>query len=196
MIVASHDFNFQVTGETIAATIDYSETILPPPSILSLHGGGPLGRQRVAPLATFLAKHGYPVLRFDHSGWGDSTGERQDCSLQSRVDEALAAAKLLQPETPMTLIGTSMGGHTALELLPHLPVKNLVLFCPAAYSADAFNVPFGNGFSGIIRQPDSYRNATVFANLENFTGNFIMIIGNHSASCYTFIRRISTELRA
>ncbi|HEY1096572.1 MAG TPA: alpha/beta fold hydrolase [Alphaproteobacteria bacterium] len=181
MAVKRYDFTFEAEGETLAATIDYSGDIIPQPVILSLHGGGPSGRERIAWLAELLADKNHPLMRYDHSGQGDSTGDLKKSSLKKRTAEALAAAQYLRPGSRYTLIGTSMGGHVALELLNHLPVDNLILFCPAAYAAEAFAVPFDSGFTDIIRTPHSYANATIFENLKNFTGNLLIIIGSDDA---------------
>jgi pimeloyl-ACP methyl ester carboxylesterase len=170
-----HDFSFSAGEETLQATIDYCGDKVPKSTVLSLHGGGPMGRQAVTWLSPLLAEHGYPLLRFDHSGHGDSTGDLAKASLLKRRDEALRAAEFLNQDNGITLIGTSMGGAIALEILPSLNVKNLILICPAAYAAEAFAVPFGNGFTDMIRQPHSYQRATTFTNLEKYTGRLLLI---------------------
>lgn len=178
MSVHQHEFSFPVGNESLSATIDYCGDIVPRPATLSLHGGGPGGRQRIVDLSSYLAKQGYPVLRFDHSGHGDSTGILAEASLKKRYDEAMAALEFMDVSSGITLIATSMGGAIALEMLPHINVKNLILFCPAAYAAEAFDVPFGHGFTEIIRQPDSYRAATIFENLKNYTGRLLLVTGS------------------
>ena len=177
LFLHQHQFTFSAGAERLQATIDYVGDTVPQPSILSLHGGGDPARRLIAPLARHLAANGHPVLRFDHSGWGESSGTLQTSSLRQRVEEAQTAAQFLNPDHGITVIGTSMGGHIALELLQHLNVRNLILFCPAAYTAKAYDVPFGPDFSTLIRDPDSYRNATVFEHLERFTGQFMMLNG-------------------
>lgn len=144
--------------------------------MLSLHGGGPAGRHAVTWLSSYLAEQGQAVLRFDHSGHGNSSGKLAQASLKKRRDEAMTATAFLDRDKPCTLIGTSMGGYMALELLPHLPVKNLILICPAVYAPEAFDTPFGDGFTDIIRQPHSYRRATIFTNLEKYTGRLLLIV--------------------
>lgn len=178
MAVKHHDFSFTSGDETLVATIDYIGDTVPQPTILSLHGGGPEARERIAPLATYLAQHGHSILRFDHSGWGQSSGDRATSTLHKRVTEAVAATQFMQPDKPYTLIGTSMGGHIALELLAHLDIANLILFCPAAYAAEAYTAPFGPTFTNIIRRPDSWKDAVIFNHLKKFTGGFIHIISD------------------
>lgn len=173
----SHDFTFSACSETLAATIDFN-TERAKPTILSLHGGGPSGRDRIAWLSHILAQNGHSVLRFDHSGQGNSTGSLKHSSMRKRRDEALAAAQFLKPHSAYTVIGTSMGGPTAIALTQHLNIKNLILFCPAAYANQAFDLDFDSGFTDVIRQPDSYRNSQIFAYMKNFSGRFLHIIGN------------------
>ena len=178
-LVNHHHFTFSCADETLAATIDYTGDTLPQPTILCLHGGGLGGRQKIEWLSLYLASRGHAVLRFDHSGVGDSTGDLKQSNMHKRRDEALVASTFLKPDTVYTLIGTSMGGPNAVALLPYLNVENLILFCPAAYAAASFDVPFGSGFTDIIRQPDSFRDATTFQHLESFTGNLLLFVGSH-----------------
>jgi esterase/lipase len=170
-----HDFSFPACSDILQASIDYCGNDIPEPTILSLHGGGPAGRKGLAWLFAFLAQSGYSTLRFDHSGFGDSSGDIKQASLKKRCEEVHIATEFLKDKTADTLIAISMGGHIALEILPLLSIQNLILFCPALYSKHAFDIPFGGGFSDIIRQPYSYQDQDVIKNLRAFTGNFLLI---------------------
>lgn len=172
------DFTFEVNNETITASIDFCENNFKQPTVLSLHGAGPHNRNRISYLTKFLVGLGLNTLRFDFSGHPDSTGELANSSLEKRVEEAKEASTFLDKSAnAYTIIGTSMGGHIALELLSEIPINNIILFCPAAYTSEAYTLPFGKGFTNVIRRPNSYLNATVFKKLENFSGNFILFIG-------------------
>jgi len=172
----SETITFQSGNETLVGTIDWNEN-KDKPRILSLHGGGPSARVRITYIAEELAKNGHSVIRFDHSGHGESSGNLDHSSLNKRKEEALCATQFMALDQPITVIATSMGGHVALELLQHLNIKSLILFCPAAYAAEAHDIRFDSGFTDILREPNSFQRATVFSNLEKFTGNFLHVIG-------------------
>lgn len=117
-----------------------------------LHGGGPSTKENTEYLVPILQKNSKFSVRFDFSGQGESSGEILKSSLQKRYNEAKQViSEFIKSETNITLIGTSMAGHIACALASEFKVENLVLFCPAAYSINAWNIEFGNGFSEIIR---------------------------------------------
>jgi pimeloyl-ACP methyl ester carboxylesterase len=64
-------------------------------------------------LATFCARHGYAMLRFDYSGHGISGGRFEDGTIGVWTGDALAAIDRLT-EGPLVLVGSSMGGWIAL----------------------------------------------------------------------------------
>jgi uncharacterized protein len=172
-------FSFKSDNETITATIDYCHGNSTTPSILSLHGAGPSNRDRIAYLTKHLAEKGRSCLRFDFSGHRDSTGKLEESSLKKRVAEALTACQFLSSKNKIDiLIATSMGGHIALELLSEIDVGTLILFCPAAYCQEAYDVPFTKEFTSIIRGRNSFLNATVFEKLKKFKGRFLLFIGD------------------
>jgi len=150
-----------------------------PPSLLSLHGGGPAGKEKIHYLTSHLTKHGFSSVCFDFSGHGKSSGRIKNSSLRKRVFEALQVYRHTGLISPITLIGSSMGGSIALELLPLIPVYNLILFCPALYAGEAFNIPFGSGFTEIIRKKNSYERADVLENLKTFKGNILLFTAEY-----------------
>ena len=160
---------------TLAATIDWNAA-KDKPTILSLHGGGVSGKERAAYLTKELAEAGLSCLRFDFSGWGESGGVQSASSLKQRFKEALTVMELLDASRPVMLIATSMGAATAMELTRHLEIDHLVLFCPALYARDAFDVPFGDAFTTILHRKDSFNDADT-ALLENYTGTVLHLIG-------------------
>ena len=170
------NFTFHCGAETLAATIHWN-TAKNKPTVLSLHGGGTGTRTRAAYLLAALAAAGHSCLSFDHSGQGDSSGELQKSSMQKRLQEALAATAFMDRTKPLTVMGSSMGGPTAMALTRHCSIQNLILFCPALYAREAFDVPFDAGFTGILRRENSFLH-TDTALLENYRGNFLHIIGD------------------
>jgi hypothetical protein len=83
----------------------------------------------------------------------------------------------LSARAPLVVTAASMGAHTAVDLLDHYPVGALVLVVPAMYASAAQEVPFGAGFSEIIRRPRSWERARGWELLEGFTGRLLVIAG-------------------
>jgi pimeloyl-ACP methyl ester carboxylesterase len=166
----------RVDGENIAGRI-VSATGEPAPSVLFLHGAGKSSGERVMYLMIPLAERGVPSVSIDFSGHGSSTGRLKDSSLRKRTAEAAAALRWLDDTRQVVLCGSSMGAHSAIRLLQDISVRALILFCPAVYSRDAFDVPFNGGFSQIIRRPDSWRQSEAFDILPNFKGRLLVLMG-------------------
>lgn len=97
------------------------------PAVLICHGlgGDKNGKFRTyVTLASMLAQHGIASLRFDYRGCGDSEGEFGDVTIESQIQDALAAAQWLKKypmidPTRMGIFGRSFGGliatHTAFK---------------------------------------------------------------------------------
>ena len=165
-------------GEGLASSVDAAG---PPPSVLSLHGGGPSGRGGTEYLGLALAEAGHTTLRFDFAGWGDSSGDRERQSLEKRIDQVRTILAFFGIEHLSTLIGSSMGGYIAASLAAELAVENLVLFCPAAYSRRARTLEFGSGFTELIRSKDSFMDSDIPELLASFRGRALLIMGSDDA---------------
>lgn len=142
------------------------------------HGGGKSNRSRAGSffggsvLAAVLN-----IVAFDFSGQGESSGELASSSLEQRVLEAQTAIELFSTKKNLTVCGSSMGGYIALKMLSSSDIKNIILFAPGIYDAQAYDVQFNQGFSEIIRKPESWKNSDVLPLLEEFTGNLLVFIG-------------------
>lgn len=147
---------------------------------LSLHGGGLSTRASTNYLADCFTDRGIGWASFDCSGWGDSAGERSECSLADRCDDALIILRHLGLPIDF-LIGTSMGGYGALKLLEQTSARNLILFCPAAYAREAWSLRFGHGFTDAIRRPASYLDSDADALCAAYTGNVLYVAAEHDA---------------
>jgi len=147
--------------------------------IVFLHGAGHANKDILRPLASALLTKGLASFCFDFSGHGQSSGKLHNSSLSKRVEEALAALNLCNEQDSITLCAFSMGGHVALELLGTGLVRNLILFAPAIYTQEAFNVSFDSNFTRIIRQPNSWSQATVVDKLDLFKGKILIVYGDH-----------------
>lgn len=121
------------------------------PTVLMLHGSGPLDRnedmpgQRLSVFNTFaerLAREGVASLRFDKRGCGASTGDFETAGLHDAVADAVAwldrlgRAELCNPER-LILLGHSEGCLVAPLALHQRPsVSAAILICPFAERMD------------------------------------------------------------
>ena len=168
---------FQVGKETLVGNI-VTNNMGDQPRLLFIHGAGTASRDRTLALALKLAENNISSFAFDLSGHGESTGKLEESSLVKRAIEAKEALKFLTKESSIGICAFSMGGHVALELLKTNPIKALILFAPAIYDKEAFEVPFNKNFSEIIRKHESWKKADVVNALEDFTGNLLICIGD------------------
>ena len=82
-----------------------------------------------------LAASGYPVLRFDYAGHGDSEGAFEDGSVESRLDDILAAAGYLRELSgadEVNLLGLRFGATLAAVAADRNPeeFRRLALWAP------------------------------------------------------------------
>jgi len=168
---------FSAGQETLSGRLSLSRNQAKP-TVLFLHGAGISNKDRYYPLSHHLLEKGVSSFAFDFSGQGESTGHLQKSSLEKRVQEAETALQFFDLSQPLTVVGASMSGHIALELLGRHPeIETIILFCPALYALEAFRPAFDSGFSDIIRMPNSWRKSAVLEHLREFTGNFLVAIG-------------------
>jgi pimeloyl-ACP methyl ester carboxylesterase len=92
---------------------------------------------KVLHLDAVAEREGFPLLRFDYSGHGQSSGHWRDGTISKWVAESLAIFRHAAPETCI-LVGSSMGAWVTLRLLAELQkageghrIKGLVLIAPA-----------------------------------------------------------------
>ena len=139
-----------------------------------LHGAGQSSRARFSELRRSLHDKGLPSVSFDFIGHGETGGSLLGSTLHARTDQATAVIRYTCRE-PLTLIGASMSGYTAVRLLGAFAVANLILLVPAVYIHDAYDLPFGPAFSAAIRRPGSWRESDAFGILANFRGNLLIV---------------------
>jgi pimeloyl-ACP methyl ester carboxylesterase len=77
------------------------------------------GKKALA-LDAFAERRGLPVLRLDYSGTGSSAGRFEDGTLSAWLEEVLAAIDQLT-SGPLIVVGSSMGGWIALNLVLRRP---------------------------------------------------------------------------
>lgn len=139
-----------------------------------LHGAGKSSRMRFTRLRRALNERGIPTVAFDFVGHGETGGELIGSSLHDRTEQAAAVIRKAAEE-PLTLIGASMSGHTAIKLTEMFRVDHLVLLVPAVYTARAYRLPFGPVFQSTIRVPGSWKDSDAWDILSNFQGNLLVI---------------------
>ncbi|MFE4414629.1 alpha/beta fold hydrolase [Streptomyces sp. NPDC056821] len=147
-----------------------------------LHGAGTSSTERLLPLVREFVAHGCRGIAFNFSGHGESTGKLSELSLRRRFEQAVAVIDAYAgADAPLVLVGFSMSGQTVADLVRHYGdrVAALGLCAPAVYTAEAWDVPFedGNGrFSGIIRRPDSWREAPALEALRAYEGRAVLAV--------------------
>lgn len=143
-------------------------------SCIVLHGAGHSSRKRFVRLRKSLNEHRIPSASFDFIGHGETGGEILGSTLEERTRQAKAVIRKTCKE-PITVIGASMSGYTAIQLTQIFEVKNLILLVPAVYTLKAYDLPFGPNFSLAIRTPGSWKDSDAFNILNEFKGNLLVI---------------------
>lgn len=154
------------------------------PVVVLLHGAGTGTMARFGTLAEEIAARGRRVVAFDFSGHGESSGTLPELSLERRFRQACGVIdELVGAERPLTLVGFSMSGQTVADLVAHHGerVSALALCAPAVYARAAWPVPFGAGFTGIIRTPDAWRDSAALETYAAFPGRALLALPAHDA---------------
>ncbi|MEU1619395.1 alpha/beta hydrolase [Streptomyces sp. NPDC005722] len=148
-----------------------------PLTAVVLHGAGTSDRQRLAGLLGDVADRGHHALSLDFSGHGDSTGLLARSSLRQRFLQARAVVDgHVPPRHRLAVIGFSMSGQTVADLVRHYGarVASVGLCAPAVYAAEAWSVPFGAGFTEIIRTPESWRTSSALDVFRSLSGRAVL----------------------
>lgn len=151
--------------------------------MLLLFGGSRTrGKERFAQWQKTLAQENIGSVSFDYSGTGKSTGNFFASSLANRINETVAIIRWMKKrfghKIQLTLCGGSMGAYVALGASRIFPesIKNLILFCPAAYRKESNSVCFGPKFTACIRKPNSWKDSLSFEWVHRFTGKILLLI--------------------
>ena len=143
------------------------------PNVVLLHGGGlNTSRTRFESLRKQLLNYNISTCAFDFLGHGDTCGVLS--SLKDRTEQSLCIINNYTRK-PVTIIASSMSGYNAIKLLDYGVADKLVLFVPAVYTTEAYNVPFGEQFSRIIREDNSWINTDAWDILNGFKGKILLI---------------------
>jgi len=168
---------FNVGNEKLSGTLIFSKEN-GKIDIFSFHGAGRSTKERILYLLRELVlRTKTNAFAFDFSGHGKSSGQLSELSLEKRAEQARYAIEKFGTNDSI-IIGSSMGGDTALRMLNYFNPKLIVLFCPAIYAGEAFKIPFTDKFTEIIRKPDSWKTSDVLKSLEEYQGKLLIFIGN------------------
>ena len=157
--------------------------------LVTMIGGIPCDADRCKKLPLINKLYGHLAIKnldknissllYNQPATGGSSGERETETLQSRTN---ILAELVQHFgakidcVENVLIGASAGAYMAVNAIEKIrnekfkPSK-LILLSPAAYPEEIENVPSGEKFSKIIRQPWDIAKSPIFSKLEDFAQN-------------------------
>ena len=117
--------------------------------VLALHGYNDYSNAFLEP-ANFLRRHGIATYAYDQRGFGATPYVGLWAGAQAMSDDAADFLHVLRrqyPDTPLYLLGDSMGGAVAIVTAAangHGPLDGVVLVAPAVWSRDTMN-PFQSG---------------------------------------------------
>ncbi|MFE6805121.1 alpha/beta fold hydrolase [Streptomyces sp. NPDC057681] len=173
------DFTYDHDGERLSGVYGGDPAGV---TAVVLHGAGTSSTERLLPLVREFVAHSCRGVAFDFSGHGESTGKLSELSLRRRFEQAVAVIDAYAgADGPLVLVGFSMSGQTVADLVRHYGdrVTALGLCAPAVYTAEAWDVPFGDGngrFSGIIRRQDGWREAPALEVLRAYEGRAVLAV--------------------
>jgi pimeloyl-ACP methyl ester carboxylesterase len=107
-------------------------------------------------------------IAFNYSGVAGSGDTLENSSLQGRIDETIAVLRWIETQSTqkqnITLFVSSMGGYIGLGTTDRVPqlVNNIILYAPAAYSANAHHLKFNGSFTTEIRKNNSWETSLSF----------------------------------
>ena len=139
----------------------------------------PLINKLYGHLALTLLVQNESSLLYNQPATGDSTGEWEKETFQSRTEVLIETSKYFYNRTKssnLSLIGTSAGAYMALNALPQLEglgiqIPKLVLLSPAAFPKGIEDIPYGESFSKAIRENWDVAESPAFSLLERYVKN-------------------------
>jgi pimeloyl-ACP methyl ester carboxylesterase len=111
------------------------------PVVVALHGLAGTGDEFIATAAAVGGS--YRFVLPDLRGHGNSTRRPADVSRAAFVNDVAAVIRRLSPDRPVTLVGQSMGGHTAIlaaASFPDLVARLIVLEATVAVGTDPVRI--------------------------------------------------------
>lgn len=145
------------------------------PKIFCMHGAGISNRKIFDPLRQSLLENEISSCALDFIGYGDTGGTVEESSLKSRTDQVRLIIEKTKSIEPLVIIAGSMGWYNAIKLTEIYPTELLVLSAPAVYRKDVYEIPFGDKFSSLIRETDSWENTDAWEILNNYKGKILIL---------------------
>ena len=131
---------FEVNGQRIAGILHIPEK-KNPPAIVMVHGfriGKDEDHEQFILAARQFQKEGFLVLRFDWRGTDESEGKFEDMTIDSKVDDTLAAIEFVKKQNidrnRIGILGKSFGGEISILAALKAKPKTLVLWAPTTDS--------------------------------------------------------------
>lgn len=171
----THQFNLPV-GDEILVVREFFAAQQPTALFILVHGAGNAEQRTLQGIADYLQSQHYHVVSFDFSGHGESS-EVHCSSLRTKTAQLTAILQHYHVDyTKIYLLAFSMGGQIAINVAPHFPeIQALILCSPALYDVQAFDVPFDQRFSQIIRVPNSWQKHNAQQQLAQFQGQLHLV---------------------
>jgi alpha-beta hydrolase superfamily lysophospholipase len=131
----------RVAAPPIPHRVEWATAEDPRAVILALHGYGDHAASTFHAAAPAWAARGIAVTAYDHRGFGNDPGRGQWPGASTLIADAVAEvarARAEYPETPLFLLGHSMGGGIALAAAgAGAPVDGVILVAPAISGGEA-----------------------------------------------------------
>ena len=158
----------------------------PKAAILICHGIGEIVDHWI-PAQSLLAANGVASLVFDYTGYGKSRGAVGWRKCEEDAISAFAYLQYLVPETPISLLGFSMGSGIAASILPRVPASRLILCSAFTSFRDAACVlGLPRAFSPVLPR--------IWCNTELLAGCSVPVLIMHCDRDSVFPVRMASEL--
>ncbi len=138
----------------------------PVPAVLICHGlaGDKCGRYRsYVTIAKMLAQQGIACFRFDYRGSGDSEGDFSQVTVDSQIEDSIAAAMLLKnhphiDSQRLGILGRSFGGLIATQCAVKTKIFHSICLWSAVFNGESWRSLWFQATQGLL-SPEKYTEA-------------------------------------
>lgn len=145
-----------IAGRELALATWHVE--IPRAIVLALHGFGDYAASTYAQAGSFWASRGVMTYAYDQRGHGRNPDHRDWPGADTLIGDAKAIIRAIRrahPDTPLYLLGHSMGGGVALAAAPTANIDGLILAAPAVWGGDEIGLHFrAVAWAGAVLFPD------------------------------------------
>ncbi len=188
-LAAEQEVEYEVHGQKVLGTLVIPDQVAHPPVVLMLHGytaNRNESKSEFVPEGLFgqtakkLEEKGVASLRIDMRGSGKSDGVFQDMTVESEVEDALAAVSYLKNNKAVdggriSVMGLSLGGivTTAVAGQSKTPIQSVVLWNPGINPPAAFMTMFGlDALRASVKDADTYYENSMGGHSLTMKGDF------------------------